>query len=101
MAVGDNPFGDENDGEIPPSNQTKSGRQTALHIAVAQHDVNFVKTMLDISCGGSSANQQTRTRVNFALQNSEAKTPLGLAIMNKDFDIANELLKGMHFLFHV
>jgi ankyrin repeat protein len=70
-------------------------RQTALHIGIRNDDHEFVKTFLTSLRSGSTTDNQYCS-INFGLRDSEGSTPLGLAITYKNFDIAEELLKGKY-----
>ena len=73
-------------------------RQTPLHIAVAKGDDDFVRTILTSMPQRTSpprtATHQNRPIINLNLRDSEAKSPLGLAIDNNKFGIANDLLQA-------
>ena len=68
-------------------------RQTPLHIAVTNNDYDFVKSFLT-SASSNIKSCDHEDQINFTLQDSSGKTALGLAIENRNFDIAEELLKG-------
>ena len=68
-------------------------RQTPLHIAVTNNDYDFVKSFLT-SASSNIKSCDHDNQINFTLQDSSGKTALGLAIENRNFDIAEELLKG-------
>ena len=61
-------------------------RQTALHIGIRNGDYDFVKAFL--------TSLHFDNTINFGLRDSDGTTPLGLAIADRNFDIAEELIKG-------
>ena len=75
-------------------------RQTALHIAIRNGDHDFVKSFLTSLRSGSTTGNNYFS-INFGLRDSEGNTPLGLAIAYRNFDIAEELLKGNILLFDI
>ena len=75
------------------SSSLATTRLTPLHIAITNDDYEFVHAFL----AAASSNVKSRnpdTRINHMLQDSNGKTTLGLAIEYKNFDIAEQLLKG-------
>jgi len=67
-----------------------ASRLTPMHIAVMRRDLEFVKAMLTSNVKGSGH----RVPLNLHLKNTEGKTALALALEDKEFNIASELLKG-------
>ena len=74
-------------------NATTVTRQTPLHIAVTNNDFDFVQAFLASALSNIEYGNNDN-KINYALQDSDGKTVLGLAIENRNFDIAEELLKG-------
>ena len=64
-------------------------RQTPLHLAVSEGNIDTIRAILEASKSG-----QSKMKPNLNLKNSSGQTVLALALVHDLEDVAAELLKG-------
>ena len=74
--------------------QTVKGRDTALHLAIADRRIDVIAAIIEKFKEGGDDGGGHRRRPNLDLKNAEDQTPLSMALSRGLHEIAMDLLRG-------
>ena len=74
--------------------QTVKGRDTALHLAIADRRIDVIAAIIEKFKEGGDDGGGHRHRPNLDLKNAEDQTPLSMALSRGLHEIAMDLLRG-------